>query len=71
MSNLFGNMEDFGAKQNSKAPSTNTTPPVTVKKKEEYVMVTLDACWADEFDVCHAWSMTKEDYEEGVKETKK
>lgn len=70
MSNILGNMEDFGAepqKNKPVAPSVNRAPE---PKKEEYVLVTLDADYADEFDVCHAWAMTKEAYDEGVKSSR-
>jgi hypothetical protein len=81
MSKLFGGMEDFGAEPQKNKPAaisnddksiiaaltekSNTSP-----KKEEYVLVKLNACWADEFNVCHAWAMTREDYDEGVKVSK-
>lgn len=75
MSKLFGDMKDFGAEPNNgPTPSPITTvaaKSTTQVKADEYVLITLDACWADEFDVSHAWTMTREDFDEGVKETKK
>lgn len=37
---------------------------------EEYLLVTVDADYADEFDVCHAYVMTREGYNECVKVSK-
>jgi hypothetical protein len=75
VSSIFGDMSEFGAepKENKPAAQPKSTAPDsshTESKNEEYVLVRLDACWADEFDVRHAWVMTREEYEEGVESSK-
>ena len=47
------------------------TPEKKEITPEEYLLVTVDADYADEFDVCHAYAMTREEYDEHVKESKK
>lgn len=83
MSKLFGDMKDFGAepqKENPVVPKNHESSDAfsrvrvgdtTPIKSVEYVLVTLGADYADEFDVSHAWTMTKGDYDDAVKETKK
>ncbi len=63
---IFGNLEEFGAEPQQEK---QTATPEKIVKADEYVLVTLSADYGDEFDVAHAWSMTKDDYDIGIKET--
>lgn len=72
MSSIFGNMSEFGAEPQKEKPvvPSNAHQSNSKQDREEYVLVKLDACYADEFDVCHAWVMTREEYNQGVKTSK-
>ena len=74
--NSIFNLDIFKGKEKLEKAEINLPSSVKEVKKakevkaDEYVLVTLDACWADEFDVYHSWVMTQEDYDEGVKDSK-
>jgi len=69
MSKLFGNLEEFGAEPQQEKKQTAT--PEKIVKADEYVLVIVNADYADEFDVCHSYVMTKGEYDQGVETSKK
>lgn len=66
---IFGNLEEFGAEPQQEKKQT-ATPKKNVKA-DEYVLVIVSADYADEFDVCHSYVMTKEEYDQGVETSRK
>ena len=73
MSNsIFNNMGEFGAEQTpSKPKSITKVPEKKTVKADEYVLVIVNADYADEFDVCQSYVMTREEYDLGVELSKK
>jgi hypothetical protein len=69
MNKLFGNLEEFGAEPQQEKKQTAT--PEKIVKADEYVLVIVNADYADEFDVCHSYVMTKSEYDQGVETSKK
>jgi len=68
MSKLFGNLEEFGAEpQQEKKPAT----PEKIVKADEYVLVIVSADYADEFNVCQSYVMTKDEYDQAVETSRK